>query len=65
MRGGDEEIYGQLTGVVQKTSTNSLLSRAPINMPNPPMAWRLILEAKFFGPSSSAPEGGPRGCLVG
>lgn len=29
------------------------------------MALRLILLAKFFGPSSSLPEGGPRGCLMG
>lgn len=29
------------------------------------MALRLILVAKFLGPSSSAPEGGPRGCLKG
>lgn len=29
------------------------------------MAFLLILVAKFFGPSSSAPEGGPRGCLIG
>jgi hypothetical protein len=29
------------------------------------MAFLLILVAKFFGPSSSAPEGGPRGCLMG
>jgi hypothetical protein len=29
------------------------------------MAFLLIRVAKFFGPSSSAPEGGPRGCLKG
>lgn len=49
----------------QKASTISLRSRAPMSMPNPPMACLLNLVAKFFGPSSSRPEGGPRGCLTG
>jgi len=47
------------------STTTSRLSRAPINTPRPPIAFLLILVAKFFGPSSSAPEGGPRGCLSG
>jgi len=29
------------------------------------MAFLLMRLAKFLGPSSSAPDGGPRGCLVG
>jgi len=49
----------------QNASTSSRLSREFIRKPNPSMAWRLILVAKFLGPSSSAPEGGPRGCLEG
>lgn len=36
-----------------------------MSMPKPPMAFLLMRVAKFFGPSSSAPDGGPRGCLVG
>ena len=33
--------------------------------PNPPIAFLLSLAAKFLSPSSSAPEGGPLGCLLG
>jgi len=36
-----------------------------MSMPRPPMAFLLMRVAKFLGPSSSAPDGGPRGCLVG
>jgi len=46
----------------QYTSMVSRLSRASNR---PPMALRRIRVAKFLGPSSSAPDGGPRGCLVG
>src|SRR6266540_476052 len=49
----------------QKASTASRRSRVPMSMPRPPIAFRLIRVAKFLGPNSSAPEGGPRGCLVG
>ena len=45
----------------QKAST----SRLPRASKSPPMALRRMRVAKFLGPSSSAPEGGPRGCLVG
>lgn len=57
--------YSTLFSGDQYASTNSLLSLASISMPNPPIAFLLILVAKFFGPSSSAPDGGPRGCLIG
>lgn len=36
-----------------------------MSMPRPPMAFLLMRLAKFLGPNSSAPDGGPRGCLVG
>src|SRR6188768_78814 len=49
----------------QKASTTSRLSRASMSIPKPPIAFLLMRVAKFLGPSSSAPEGGPRGCLVG
>lgn len=41
-------------------SLRSRVSNSPLR---PPIAFLRILVAKFLGPSSSAPEGGPLGCL--
>lgn len=53
---------GTIANQYISTSRRSRDSRRTFN---PPIARLLILVAKFLGPSSSAPEGGPRGCLVG
>src|SRR5205823_6438590 len=43
----------------QKASISRRLTRASNMAPRPPIAFLLMRVAKFLGPSSSAPEGGP------
>jgi hypothetical protein len=63
MDGVRKNIHG--TTVPNQYISTSRRSRDSKRTFSPPMALLLILVAKFLGPSSSAPEGGPRGCLVG